>query len=72
MKQLDLFNKSQPSDLELLDSMVTSKHVIDSSISLYHRVTDPFSQIDWDIQMASEAGDHSRVRELYTIKHDMR
>jgi len=70
-KQLDLFNKSQPSDLEILDTMVSSTGIHDSSMSAYNRVTDVFTQIDWDIQIAQDAGDHYRVRELYTIKHDM-
>ena len=70
-KQLDLFNKSQPSDLDILDIMVTSTDLYDSSMSAYNRVTDTFLQIDWDIQIAQDAGDHERVRELYTIKHDM-
>lgn len=71
MKQLDLFIKSQASDLEILETMVTSNELPDSSMSAYNRVTDPFSEIDWDIQIASDAGDYDRVRELYTIKHDM-
>lgn len=71
MKQLDLFIKSQASDLEVLDDMVTSYQLPDTSMSAYNRVTDPFSEIDWEIQIASDAGDYQRVRELYTIKHDM-
>lgn len=70
-KQLDLFKKSQPSDLEILDDMVTATNLPDSSMSAYNRVSDPFSEIDWDIQIAQDAGDYKRVRELYIIKHDM-
>ena len=55
-KQLDLFIKSQASDLEVLDDMVSYQ---------------PSSQLDWDIQVAIEAGDWDRVHELNTIKHDM-
>jgi len=71
MKQLDLFNKSQPTDLEILDTMVTSSNLTDSSMSAYNRISNPFSEIDWDIQIAQDAGDYKRVRELYIIKHDM-
>lgn len=56
-KQLDLFNKSQPSDLEILDTMVS--------------FNDNTSTLDWDIQSATDAGDHQRVQELIQIKHDM-
>lgn len=56
-KQLDLFNKSQPSDLEILDTMVS--------------YNDNTSTLDWDIQSAIDAGDQQRVQELMQIKHDM-
>jgi len=56
-KQLDLFNKSQPSDLEILDTMVS--------------FNDNTSTLDWDIQSATDAGDYQRVQELIQIKHDM-
>ena len=59
-KQLDLFNKSQPSDLEILDNMVS-----------YQEPDGVSSDIDWDIQVAWDSGDTSRYHELLTIKHDM-
>ena len=77
-KQLDLFNKSQPSDLEILDNMVTYQDtstvdLLDTDEFRLPCRTDamPSSQIDWDIQQAIDAGDHQRLHELYTIKHDM-
>ena len=77
-KQLDLFNKSQPSDLEILDNMVTYQDtstvdLLDTDEFRLPFRTDamPSSQIDWDIQQAIDAGDHQRLHELYTIKHDM-
>tara|TARA_R110000803_G_scaffold58939_2_gene117262 strand:- start:679 stop:855 length:177 start_codon:yes stop_codon:yes gene_type:complete len=54
--QLDLFIKSQPSDLQALEDMVS------------HTDT---STLDWDIRIAQESGDTQRVHELITIKHDM-
>ena len=77
-KQLDLFNKSQPSDLEILDNMVTYQdtstvELLDTDEFRLPCRTDtvPSKQIDWDIQQAIDAGDHQRLHELYTIKHDM-
>ena len=77
-KQLDLFNKSQPSDLEILDTMVSYQdtstvELLDTDEFRLPFRTDamPSSQIDWDIQQAIDAGDHQRLHELYTIKHDM-
>jgi hypothetical protein len=77
-KQLDLFNKSQPSDLEILDTMVTYQDtstvdLLDTDEFRLPFRTDamPSKQIDWDIQQAIDAGDHQRLHELYTIKHDM-
>ena len=77
-KQLDLFNKSQPSDLEKLDDMVSYQDT--STVELldteefrlpYRSEPMPSSQLDWDIQQAIESGDNQRLHELYTIKHDM-
>ena len=77
-KQLDLFNKSQPSDLEKLDDMVSYQDT--STVELldteefrlpYRSEPMPSSQLDWDIQQAIDSGDHQRLHELYTIKHDM-
>ena len=59
-KQLDLFNKSQPSDLEKLEDMVS-----------YQEPDGVSSQIDWDIQVAYDCGDTERYHELLQIKHDM-
>jgi len=59
-KQLDLFNKSQPSDLEKLDDMVS-----------YQEPDGVSSQIDWDIQVAYDCGDTVRYQELLQIKADM-
>jgi len=53
--QLDLFAKSQPTDISILDDMVSPIQ----------------SQLDWDINQAQEAGDTQRVHELITIKNDM-
>ena len=53
--QLDLFAKSQPTDISILDDMVSPIQ----------------SQLDWDINQAEEAGDTQRVHELITIKNDM-
>ena len=79
MKQLDLFNKSQPSDLQLLDDMVSIQyyedvashgHIVEQRMP-FREDTQPSKQIDWDIQQAHEAGDTQRVQELLTIKRDM-
>ena len=77
-KQLDLFNKSQPSDLQALEDTISLQYYDDitshgvSDIRMPFRAdTQPPKQIDWDIQSAQEAGDTQRVQELYTIKHDM-
>ena len=76
--QLDLFNKSQPSDLDILDTMVTYTNtstvdLLDTDLYRLPFRSDviPQTQIDWDIQQATEAGDTQRVHELHTIKHDM-
>lgn len=55
-KQLDLFKKSQPTDLQALEDTVFPQH---------------YSQTDWDLQSAWESGDTQRYQELLTIKHDM-
>ena len=60
--QLDLFIKSQPSDLQALEDMVS---YTDTS------TVDLLDSIDWDIQQAYDSGDTQRVHELITIKHDM-
>lgn len=76
-KQFDLFKKSQPSDLQILDTMVTyndtsTVDLLDIEVRLPFRSEPTLSsQIDWDIRIAEEAGDTQRVHELYTIKHDM-
>tara|TARA_R110002153_G_scaffold268204_1_gene432819 strand:- start:1483 stop:1668 length:186 start_codon:yes stop_codon:yes gene_type:complete len=57
--QLDLFIKSQPSDLQALEDMVS--YTDTSTVDL----------LDWDIRIAQESGDTQRVHELITIKHDM-
>ena len=57
--QLDLFIKSQPSDLQTLEDMVS--YTDTSTVDL----------LDWDIRIAQESGDTQRVHELITIKHDM-
>ena len=78
-KQLDLFNKSQPSDLEKLDDMVSIEyyeevashgHIVEERMPFREEKLPP-SQLDWDIQQAIDSGDHQRLHELYTIKHDM-
>jgi len=76
--QLDLFKKSQPSDLDILDTMVnyTNTSTVDLLDTDLYRLpfrsdVIPQTQIDWDIQQATEAGDIQRVHELHTIKHDM-
>ena len=81
-KQLDLFNKSQPSDLEKLEDMVSVQEFEDiashGKIDNYVEERMPFredklpaSQLDWDIQVAFESGDMNRYHELLQIKHDM-
>ena len=57
--QLDLFIKSQPSDLQALEDMIS--YTDTSTVDL----------LDWDIRIAQESGDTQRVHELITIKHDM-
>ena len=78
-KQLDLFKKSQPSDLQLLDDMVSIQyyedvashgHIFEERVPFREEKL-PTSQIDWDIESAVKAGDWDRVHELQTIKHDM-
>ena len=77
-KQLNLFNQTQPTDLESLEDTIslqyfddiTSHGVSDIRIS-FREDTQPPKQIDWDIQQAHDAGDTQRVHELITIKHDM-
>ena len=77
MKQLDLFIKSQASDLEVLEDMVTYQDtstvdLLDTEERMPFREQKlPSSQLDWDIQCAIEAGHSERVHELNTIKHDM-
>ena len=77
MKQLDFFIKSQASDLEVLEDMVTYQDtstvdLLDTEERMPFREQKlPSSQLDWDIQCAIEAGDWDRVHELTTIKHDM-
>tara|TARA_B110000238_G_C15769046_1_gene286750 strand:- start:250 stop:444 length:195 start_codon:yes stop_codon:yes gene_type:complete len=60
--QLNLFNQTQPSDLEALDNTVNYTNT--STVDL-------LDSIDWDIQQAYDSGDTQRVHELITIKHDM-
>jgi hypothetical protein len=76
-KQLDLFNKSQPSDLEILDTMVSYQHT--STVDLldveermpFREDKEHFSQLTWDIQQALDSGDTQRYEELITIQRDM-
>jgi hypothetical protein len=77
-KQLDLFKKSQPTDLSILEDMVSiqyyediASHGVSDMRMPLRKDTQPSKQIDWDIQQAHEAGDTQRVQELLTIKHDM-
>ncbi len=77
-KQLDLFNKSQPTDLQALEDTVSLQYYDDitshgvSDIRMPFRETPQhFSQSDWDLQSAWESGDTQRYQELLTIKHDM-
>ena len=57
--QLNLFKKSQPTDLQVLEDMIS--YTDTSTVEL----------LDWDIQIAQESGDTQRVHELITIKNDM-
>ena len=77
-KQLDLFIKSQPSDLEKLDDMVSiqSSH----NVAEEHEERMPFREVkkhfaqdslSWDIQQALDSGDTQRYEELMTIQRDM-
>jgi hypothetical protein len=77
-KQLDLFKKSQPTDLSILEDMVSiqyyediASHGVSDMRMPFRKDTQPSKQIDWDIQQAHEAGDTQRYQELLTIKHDM-
>tara|TARA_Y100001963_G_scaffold131456_1_gene188886 strand:- start:11837 stop:12025 length:189 start_codon:yes stop_codon:yes gene_type:complete len=57
MKQLDLFRIVEPeSDLEKLDTMVSSDH------------QDQLDIIEWDISSAIESGDHERLSQLIEMK----
>ena len=89
--QLDLFIKSQPSDLQALENMVSHTNtstvnllnsershisflddITDNTITVTKEDFDDYmTMLNWDIQKATEAGDHQRVHELITIKHDM-
>ena len=60
--QLNLFNQTQPSDLEALENTVNYTNT--STVDL-------LDSIDWDIQQAHDSGDTQRVHELITIKNDM-
>lgn len=78
LQQLDLFKKSQPTDLSILDDMVSiqyyediTSHEVSDMRMPFREDTQPSKQIDWDIQQAHEAGDTQRVQELLTIKRDM-
>ena len=75
---LNLFNQTQPSDLEALDNTVnyTDTSTVDLLDTDLYRLpfrsdVIPQKQIDWDIQQAHDSGDTQRVHELITIKHDM-
>ena len=74
-KQLNLFNQTQPSDLEALDNTVNYDDITSHGVSdirmPFREDTQPPKQIDWDIQQAYDSGDTQRVHELITIKHDM-
>ena len=77
-KQLNLFNQTQPTDLESLEDTISLQYFDDitshgvSDIRIpFREDTQPPKQIDWDIQQAYDAGDTQRVHELITIKHDM-
>lgn len=78
-KQLDLFNKSQPSDLEKLDDMVSIEyyeevashgHIVEERMP-FREDKKHFSQLTWDIQQALDSGDTQRYEELITIQRDM-
>ena len=77
-KQLDLFNKSQPTDLQALEDTISLQYYDDitshgvSDIRIpFREDTQPPKQIDWDIQQAYDSGDTQRVHELITNKNDM-
>ena len=77
-KQLNLFNQTQPTDLESLEDTISLQYFDDitshgvSDIRIpFREDTQPPKQIDWDIQQAYDSGDTQRVHELITIKHDM-
>lgn len=75
-KQLDLFNKSQPSDLEKLDDMVSIQSSHNDAEEHEERMPfredkQHFSQLTWDIQQALDSGDTQRYEELITIQRDM-
>lgn len=75
-KQLDLFNKSQPSDLEKLDDMVSIQSSHNDAEEHEERMPfredkQHFSQLAWDIQQALDSGDTQRYEELITIQRDM-
>lgn len=77
-KQLNLFNQTQPTDLESLEDTISLQYFDDitshgvSDIRIpFREDTQPPKQIDWDIQQAYDSGDTQRVHELITIKNDM-
>ena len=76
--QLNLFKKSQPTDLQVLEDMIsyTDTSTVDLLDTDLYRLpfrsdVIPQTQMDWDIQQATEAGDTQRVHKLITIKNDM-
>ena len=80
-KQLDLSNKSQQSDLEKLDDMVSIEyyeevashgHIVEERMP-YREDKKHFAQdsLSWDIQQALDSGDTQRYEELITIQRDM-
>ena len=77
-KQLNLFNQTQPTDLESLEDTISlqyfddiTSHGVSDILIPFREDTQPPKQIDWDIQQAHDAGDTQRVHELITIKNDM-
>lgn len=80
-KQLNLFERTQPSDLEKLEDMVSiqefediaSHGKIDNYVEeVSYQEPDGISTgIDWEIQVAWESGDEMRYQELLQIKADM-
>jgi hypothetical protein len=76
-KQLDLFKKSQPSDLQKLEDMVSYQNT--STVELldveermpFREDKEHFSHLTWDIQQALDSGDTQRYEELITIQRDM-